>query len=161
MAVAFYYIGTDEERVEDSHHSVYQSGLLFVVIALNTIFLVFNVLIMLATGHLIVFHIYLQKKSLSTYGFIKKKREEKANKPLKSKTVVKIVQDHTDEPEVTGPKTAQVTPPEDVNSQEEFKEQSHGPNETSPKQETDPPTPEKPQKPKKKNHWSTWLLCCR
>ena len=59
MAVAFYYIGTDEERIEDANRSVYQTGLLFVVIALNTLFLVFNVLIMLATGHLIVFHIYL------------------------------------------------------------------------------------------------------
>ena len=119
-----------------------------VVIVLNSVFLLFNFLIALASGHLIAFHLYLQKQSLTTYGYIKKKREELEKKPHQSRTVVKINSGKKELSDgLDGRKTGHLTPPEDDrNSREELKEHdklncSNG----SPKNETASITPDKPK----------------
>ena len=166
MGLFFYFSATDEERMQDSHRSVYQKGLKILVIVFNCVFLLFNVLIALASGHLIAFHIYLKRQKLTTYGYIKKKREEMQHKPHQSRTVVKINQGKKELSDgLDGRKTGQLSPPEeDANSHEEIKEhekltQSHG---GSPKNETASITPEKPkvEGSKKVRNFRSWLFCC-
>ena len=131
---------------------------------LNSVFLLFNFLIALASGHLIAFHLYLQKQNLTTYGYIKKKREELEKKPHQSRTVVKINSGKKELSDgLDGRKTGHLTPPEDDrNSREELKEHdklncSNG----SPKNETASITPDKPKIAKRDTRkCRSWLLCC-